>query len=434
MSKQNKASQGGRSERRHRKTSKLICKECRIQIEEELNWLLCEECEAIVCINCLKVPPSIYEIVYEQNKLKQKVPCIEIKCGKCKTEPSLAKVSALLGDLQKSQEVLASSVAKLDVKMQGMESRIGKSIRETIKKEMEGQVAKSIKAEMAKFKAEVEAKEAEIESNLRGHIDEKLIGLQSTTDKDLEGRVADAVRKARMEEKDKEQRKNSLILYNVPEPSLGESIQMKAEDEKFVNDLRDFLFNGEVNEGQVANVIRLGRRQDQKIRPIKVILNRVDYKFEMLKKSNRLQNCTEARFRDINLAPDKTSKERAEYKKLKEIIATANDPSLVIRRGKVIKLPEKKLQNKKKAAPIGGSEAVEENTDQYKISNSIGVEESNSRVVDSHGESDTDSDPDFRSTDEGSEVFSVGDIMEGDNQGLDIGEVCNIAEQNVNSS
>ena len=134
------------------------------------------------------------------------------------------------------------------------------------------------------------------------------------------------------------------------------------------------------------------------------------------------------------MAPDKTSKERGEYKKLKEIIATANDPSLVIRRGKVIKLPEKKLQNKKKAAPIGGSAAVEENTDQDKISNSIGVEESNSRVVDSHGESDTDSDPDFRSTDEGSEVFSVRDIMEGDNQGLDIGEVCNIAEQNVNSS
>ena len=215
---------------------------------------------------------------------------------------------------------------------------------------------------------------------------------------------------------------------------VGESIQMKAEDEKFVKDLRDFLFNGEVNEGQVANVIRLGRRQDKKIRPIKVILNRVDYKFEMLKKSNRLQNCTEARFRNINLAPDKTSKERAEYKKLKEIIATANDPSLVIRRGKVIKLPGKKLQNIKKAAPIGGSAAVEENTDQDKISNSIGVEESNSRVVDFHGESDTDSDPDFRSTDEGSEVFSVGDIMEGDNQGLDIGEVCNIAEQNVNSS
>ena len=200
MSKQNKASQGGRSERRHTKTSKLICKECRIQIEEEMNWLLYEECEAIVCTNCLKVPPSIYEIVYEQNKLKQKVPCIEIKCGKCKTEPSLAKVSTLLGDLQKSQ-VLASSVAKLDVKMQGMESRIGKSIRETIKKEMEGQVAKSIKAEMAKFKGEVEAKEAEIESNLRGHIDEKLLGLQSTTDKDLEGRVADAVRQARMEGK-----------------------------------------------------------------------------------------------------------------------------------------------------------------------------------------------------------------------------------------
>ena len=73
-----------------------------------------------------------------------------------------------------------------------------------------------------------------------------------------------------------------------------------------------------------------------------------------------MQNCTEARFRDINFTPDKTNKERAEYKKLKAIIATANDPSLVIRRGKIIKLSEKKLQNKKKEAPNGGL-VVEDN-------------------------------------------------------------------------
>ena len=71
-----------------RKIENLICKECCYEMSSE-NWLFCDSCEKEICTTCLGIHSSMIELVATQNKLKQKIPCVEIICKKCKEEPSL---------------------------------------------------------------------------------------------------------------------------------------------------------------------------------------------------------------------------------------------------------------------------------------------------------------------------------------------------------
>ena len=86
-----------------RKMKKSVCKECRLELDDESRWLYCEKCDEIVCGECLQIPDSLYDIVSQKNKTKQKINYIEIKCSKCREEPSLAKVSSVLTEVQQAQ-------------------------------------------------------------------------------------------------------------------------------------------------------------------------------------------------------------------------------------------------------------------------------------------------------------------------------------------
>ena len=66
-----------------RKTDKIICKECCYEISNE-KWLFCDTCEKEICTTCLGIHSSMFELVATQNKLKQKIPCVEIICKNVK--------------------------------------------------------------------------------------------------------------------------------------------------------------------------------------------------------------------------------------------------------------------------------------------------------------------------------------------------------------
>ena len=320
-----------------RKTDKIICKECCYEISNE-KWLFCDTCEKEICTTCLGIHSSMFELVATQNKLKQKIPCVEIICKKCKEEPSLKKLSAVLVEVQKTQNLLSNSMQQVENKMKGLENRLNFSVKETIKKEIEGQLSTKLHAEMEQMETRLEVKEALMEQKLFDHIDSKWN--PSLMDSDLEKKVVEIVREEKREEREREKRKTSLIMYNIPEPQVGESETMKNEDLHYVKHVINHILKGKDENIRISNVIRLGKRREEYLRPLKVVFNDVNQKFFVLKKSNNLKSSTDTKCSNVYIAPDKTNKERQEYKKLKEEIDRIGDPDLIIRRGKIVKRGE----------------------------------------------------------------------------------------------
>ena len=67
--------------------------------------------------------------------------------------------------------------------------------------------------------------------------------------------------------------------------------------------------------------------------------------FIILKKSSNLNSSTDTKCSSVYVVPDKTDKERKEYRKLKDEMERLGDPDLIIRRGKIVKRGQYKINN-----------------------------------------------------------------------------------------
>ena len=77
---------------------------------------------------------------------------------------------------------------------------------------------------------------------------------------------------------DKEYCKNNLIFYNVPEPTTP---SWKA-DSAYISDLRRITFNWNIG---IIKLFRLGKKIDQKHRPLLIHLSNHEIKATILSKS-----------------------------------------------------------------------------------------------------------------------------------------------------
>ena len=106
------------------------------------------------------------------------------------------------------------------------------------------------------------------------------------------------------EDNEKKLRANNLIIHGVAEPSGSNSIDNKAQDLAFVTDLIDTI------RVTVApqNLIRLGKSDANKKRPIKVILNSEEDKDKIMGSLKNLKD--HEAFKGISVTDDYTLNER----------------------------------------------------------------------------------------------------------------------------
>ena len=124
--------------------------------------------------------------------------------------------------------------------------------------------------------------------------------------------VGQAVAESAREMRERETRKNNLIIFKVP---MCEAEDLKTridEDKKFVDKLWKEGLEVE-EEVQVAKINRLGKKED-KDRPIRVVFQKAGTAASLLSKAKKLKG--KAQFQDISVAGDKTPLEREERKKL----------------------------------------------------------------------------------------------------------------------
>lgn len=114
---------------------------------------------------------------------------------------------------------------------------------------------------------------------------------------------------------ERERRANNVILVGVKEFNSDNGSDRKIHDETTVKKLLSDVNNGGDYSQKVMAVQRLGRREDGKIRPIKVIL------FSRQDAIWILKNKSKAR-KEVRIYDDKTPKQREELNQLRNTLKT----------------------------------------------------------------------------------------------------------------
>ncbi len=126
-----------------------------------------------------------------------------------------------------------------------------------------------------------------------------------------------AVQEHVKESKDREDRDQNLVIFRVDESKKADPEMRQKDDAKFFDTLcKDHL---EVGQIQVEKVIRLGKKEDGKSRPMRITLKDKQDKRKIMSRLYRLKDA-EQRFNNISVQNDMTQEER---EKTKELLAVA---------------------------------------------------------------------------------------------------------------
>ena len=139
------------------------------------------------------------------------------------------------------------------------------------------------------------------------------------------------------EYRDKERRQWNLIVYNVPEPESANSTVRKASDRDFFNSLVNTIGVGPVD---IADIVRLGSKTPNKIRPLRVQCNNMKQRRSVLANAKKLRDASSSIFKKVYVNPDLSQKQRQIQRDLRQEVARrkeAGETGLFIRRGRIVK-------------------------------------------------------------------------------------------------
>ena len=136
---------------------------------------------------------------------------------------------------------------------------------------------------------------------------------------------------------DRDRRKKNIIVYNLPEPSD------RAADKVSFLALYKTVFD---QDASVIRVTRLGRRLENKHRPLLVCFEHEDDKITVISRSNLLRHHDQ--YKGVFLAPDRTKFEREKHAKLVNELKerkTKGETNLIIRNGSIVSRPTHPANN-----------------------------------------------------------------------------------------
>ena len=152
---------------------------------------------------------------------------------------------------------------------------------------------------------------------MKGEIVDEVLGMvRDTVMKDIHTRVQEQYR----EREEKERKKNNLLMYNIKE-STGE--QGKEEDEQQCEQL---IAQTKTEQFKIVNVLRMGKVQQGKNRPLLVKLENSQMKYNILRNANNLNNTQQQQWiKKVSISKDKTIKEKEASKRLYEQLKQKRD-------------------------------------------------------------------------------------------------------------
>ena len=165
--------------------------------------------------------------------------------------------------------------------------------------------------------------------------------------------IAKVVAEELDERRERELRKNNVIIHNIPESNEETPQENEQADQNFIKRIADEL---SVEEIEISETKRIGAA-GTKPRLVKVTLKSAPQRRELLQKAKNLRTTEEQGLKKIFIVPDLSKRAREESKKLREELKRRRENgemNLIISKGKIIK---------KKVEEVKISEGEEEGSD-----------------------------------------------------------------------
>ncbi|KAK3876630.1 hypothetical protein Pcinc_018603 [Petrolisthes cinctipes] len=157
-------------------------------------------------------------------------------------------------------------------------------------------------------------------------------------EQDIVRRVIEKVGENLEEMQEKEKRKKNIVMFNVPE---SEKEPASKEEETEDRGICESIFQDmlKVKDAKIESSFHLGRRSNDKIRPLVIQLNEVGVKWALVAKSRELYRNEDEMIKKIIIAPDLTKKEREENYKLQEELGKRREQrgQWIIKKGRVVR-------------------------------------------------------------------------------------------------
>ena len=143
--------------------------------------------------------------------------------------------------------------------------------------------------------------------------------------------------------RDRESRKENLVLFNIPESTSDDTDSRKLYDIAQTTELLESELNVQT---EVANPVRLGKKQQNSRfpRPLRVTVESEQMKWKVLKAAKNLKESRKEEYKAVFIKRDMTRMERAQEEDLRKQLAAKRKEAeekgeqctWIIRRGKLV--------------------------------------------------------------------------------------------------
>ena len=307
------------------KFSPIKCKKCNQACLDAENFVTADD-DSIICDTCNMWfhKPCTDTNSAEWEALKGSNENITFRCDDCTKNKgqNTFQFDAIRQLLEKNNEMLLSRI-------EGLESKILKSVDQKIESKMREFEERNDKVTDQKIKTQIEAtnqnkkEQINIESTVKSEVTEQL-----------------------NEMKEIELKKCNLMMFNLKESLKSDASEAEIEDLQAVKQVLEHV-SPELKENVISNITsenikRLGKKpensneENTKVRPIKITLQDETVKFKFLKKSHKLK--TFLPNQRIGLKKDLTKQQLIEENELRKELQRRKElkEDVMIYRNKVI--------------------------------------------------------------------------------------------------
>ena len=301
-----------------------ICNEAGGRSERSV-IVTCDICSFWVCKDCAQIEPKLYEFLVK-NKTD-----LNFICPKCKDQ--LPKIKDLVKISQRQTEI--------EIEINKMKMIIDEN-----------------KTSIAEFKnmnvaGRLNQIEQIIQSNKLDDEDYPPLPAMKTAAQKMQAEISTqqiATTKLStdlQEEKLKEMKKLNLIIYGIPETNEDPEDQM-MQDFNTVKEL--YIDKVNIKTEDITSIIRLGRKKENQIRPIRLTFRDIHKRREILVNNNGLRlegdeykeckcKVNPGKHIHVNITTDKTQHERDAENQLREELKArrSSGEDIIIKRGKIVK-------------------------------------------------------------------------------------------------
>lgn len=175
-------------------------------------------------------------------------------------------------------------------------------------------MCKNLQEELNDKIEKLEKSKVELETSIKQDMKKSLTTASTPSQPSPTSIVKETVSNATSEMKDKERRKNNIVIYNMEEHETNLKSESERLDTEKICEISNKVL--EINlKSSDFNTLRIGKKQTGQRRPILVKLKHEESKTSIMSNLKRLKGSP---YEGIGFAHDLTKLERVEYNKLKD--------------------------------------------------------------------------------------------------------------------